>query len=246
MKLEQENRQVKTEDTVQRLIEEYELRLKTDPKNVKLLRDLAELHTQKKQFSQALGYYERLKATELGADASLDRGIAETMSRKFDHEIAQLSPEAPDYAEKLEKLQAEKQAYALAECQKRAERFPTDLQIRFELGQLYFQQGKISEAIKELQRARDNPHRRIQALNYLGQCFARRGMNDLAVSTLTDAIKEKVVFDDEKKELVYQLGCVFEKMGKREEAKSQFTLIYAVDASYKDVAAKMDGYYGGS
>jgi predicted Zn-dependent protease len=36
VKLEQENRQVRTEDTAQRLIEEYELRLKTDPKNLKL------------------------------------------------------------------------------------------------------------------------------------------------------------------------------------------------------------------
>ena len=43
---------------------------------------------------------------------------------------------------KSAKLQAEKQAYQLAECQKRAERFPTDLQIRFELGQLYFQSGE--------------------------------------------------------------------------------------------------------
>ena len=45
------------------------------------------------------------------------------------------------YAEKVAKLQAEKQAYQLAECQKRAEKFSTDLQIRFELGQLYFQIG---------------------------------------------------------------------------------------------------------
>src|SRR5439155_8865470 len=38
--LEQSNRQVKSEDVTQRLIEEYELRLKTDPKNLKVLRDL--------------------------------------------------------------------------------------------------------------------------------------------------------------------------------------------------------------
>ena len=125
------------------------------------------------------------------------------------------------------------------------ERFPTDLQIRFELGQLYFQAGKITEAMKEFQKAQGNPHRRIQALSYLGQCFARRGINDLAATTLQDAIKEKVVFDDEKKELVYLLGCVYEKMAKREEAIAQFKLIYAVDVGYKDVAAKMDAFYSG-
>ena len=52
--LEQQNRQVKTEDVAERLINEYETRLKTEPKNLKLLRSLAELYTQKKQFDRAL------------------------------------------------------------------------------------------------------------------------------------------------------------------------------------------------
>jgi tetratricopeptide (TPR) repeat protein len=243
--LEQENRQVKTEDVAERLINEYEERLKTEPKNLKLLRSLAELYTQKKQFDKALSYYEQIKSSEVGGDASLDRNIADTMVRKFDHQASLLDANAADYADKLAKLQAEKQAYQLAECQKRAERFSTDLQIRFELGQLYFQMGKITEAMKEFQKAQGNPHRRIQAMSYLGQCFARRGINDLAATTFQDAIKEKVVFDDEKKELIYLLGCVYEKMAKREEAIAQFKLIYGVDVGYKDVAEKMDAYYGG-
>jgi tetratricopeptide (TPR) repeat protein len=243
--LEQQNRQVKSEDVAERLIAEYEARLKTEPKNLKLLRQLAELYTQKRQFDRALSYYAQIKSSDVGADASLDRSIADTTVRKFEHESSQLDSAAPDYAEKSARLEAEKQAYQLAECQKRVERFPTDLQIRFELGQLYFQMGKITEAMKEFQKAQGNPHRRIQALSYLGQCFARRGINDLAATTLQDAIKEKVVFDDEKKELIYLLGCVFEKMGKRDEAIAQFKIIYAVDVGYKDVADKIDAYYGG-
>jgi tetratricopeptide (TPR) repeat protein len=243
--LEQENRQVKTEDVAERLINEYETRLQTEPKNLKLLRSLAELYTQKKQFDKALGYYEQIKSSEVGGDASLDRNIADMVVRKFDHQASLLDANAPEYADKLAKLQAEKQAYQLAECQKRAERFSTDLQIRFELGQLYFQMGKITEAMKEFQKAQGNPHRRIQALSYLGQCFARRGINDLAATTFQDAIKEKVVFDDEKKELVYLLGSMYEKMAKREEAIAQFKLIYGVDVGYKDVAEKIDAYYGG-
>ena len=243
--LEQENRQVKTEDTAQRLIEEKELRLKTDPKNLKLMQDLAELYTQKQQFDKALGYYERIKALNTGADASLDRGIAETTVRRFEHDIAQLDPNAPDQPEKLEKLKAEQKAYQLQECQKRAERFPTDLQIRFELGQLYFQAGKIGEAIKEFQRAQVNPHRKIASMNYLAQCYARRGISDLAATTFQEAIKEKLVFDDEKKDLVYQYALLLEKMGKSDEAIAQFKLIYAVDAGYRDVEEKMNKFYGG-
>src|SRR5437667_2941742 len=56
--LEQQNRQVKSEDVAQRLIKEYEERLPNEPNNLKLLRSLAELYTQKKQFDRALSYYE--------------------------------------------------------------------------------------------------------------------------------------------------------------------------------------------
>src|SRR5437660_2425090 len=94
--LEQENRQVKAEDQVERLINDYESRLKAEPNNLKLLRNMAELLTQKKQFERALSYYNRIKATEGGNDPTLDRAIAETRLRQFDHQIAQLDPTAPD------------------------------------------------------------------------------------------------------------------------------------------------------
>ena len=243
--LEQQNRQVKTEDVAERLINEYEARLKTEPKNLKLMRSLAELYTQKKEFDRAISYYDQIKSSEVGGDASLDRSIADTMVRKFEHQVSLLDPAAPDYADKAAKLQAEKEAYQLAECQKRVERFPTDLQIRFELGQLYFQSGKIGEAIQEFQKAQGNPHRRIAALNYLAQCFAKRRMFDLATRTLQNALKEKLVFDEEKKELVYNLGCVLENMGKKDEAIKQFETIYEVDIGYRDVGAKVDAYYAG-
>jgi tetratricopeptide (TPR) repeat protein len=124
-----------------------------------------------------------------------------------------------------------------------AEKYPSDLQLRFDLGLLHFKAGKLTEAIPEFQKAQSNPHKRIPALNYLGQCFARRGLNDLAARTFQNALKEKPTFDDEKKELIYELGSVLEKLGKVEEAIEQFKLIYEVDIGYRDVAAKVDAYY---
>jgi tetratricopeptide (TPR) repeat protein len=242
--LEQENRQVKAEDAAENLIKEYESRLQTEPNNLKVMRNLADLYTQKKEFGKAFEFYGKIKATDIGAaDALLDKAIAEATARKFDHDMAQLDQTAPDYAEKAAKIQAEKQAYQLAECQKRAERYSTDLQIRFELGQLYFQMGKISEAIAEFQKSQTNPNRKIKSMNYLGQCYARRNMNELAVRTLESALKEKLTWDEEKKDIAYNLGSVFEKMGKRVEMIKQYEDIFAVDSTYKDVGKKMDDYY---
>jgi tetratricopeptide (TPR) repeat protein len=244
--LEQEKRVQKTEDMAERLIGEYEAKLKTEPNNLKTLRNLAELYTQKKQFDRAISYYERIKASEAGAgDSALDRAIAETKVRQFDYQIEQLNPFAADNAEQIAKIKADKLTFQVAECQERVEKFPTDLMIRFEMGQLYFQAGKIGEAIQELQKAQGNPHKRLAAMNLLAQCFAKRKMYDLAAKTLQNAIKEKVGFDDEKKDLIYNLGSVLESMDKKEEAIEQFKLIYETDIGYKDVAAKVDAFYAG-
>ncbi len=243
--LEQHARVEKSEDVADRLIREYEVRIKNEPNNLKLLRSLAELYAEKKDFDRALGLYQQLKSSDIGNDASLDRAIADTIGRKYDWQMSQLDQNAPDYPDRLAVLEAEKQDFQLAECKKRVDRFPTDLQIRFEMGQLYFQAGKISEAIGEFQKSQNNPHRRVASMNYLAQCFARRKMYDLAARTLQNAIKEKPVLDDEKKDLLYNLGSVLENMGKKEEAIEQFKIIYEIDIGYKDVAAKVEKYYSG-
>ena len=243
--LEQEKRVQKSEDTAERLIGEYESRLPNEPGNLKLMRSLAELYTQKNRFDPALGLYQRIKASDMGSDATLDRAIADTTVRKFDFQIAQINPFATDHADQKAAIEAEKTAYQLAEAQQRVEKYPTDLAIRYELGQLYFQAGKIGEAIAEFQKAQSNPHKRIAAMSLLAQCFAKRGMNDSAVRTLQNAIKEKPAFDDEKKDLIYNLGCVLENMGKKAEAIEQFLIIYETDVSYRDVGAKVDAHYAG-
>lgn len=243
--LEQEKRVVKSEDVTERLIGEYEARLQTEPNNLKLVRQLAELYTQKKQFARALELYDRVKNSEMGNDPSLERSMADTIVRRFDHQLEQLDPAAADYTEQSAKLQAEKLNFQVTECQKRVEKYPTDLAIRFEMGQLYFQTGKINEAIAEFQKAQQNPHKRLVAMSYLAQCFSKKKMFDIAARTLQNAIKEKIVFDDEKKDLVYNLGSVLESMGKKEEAFEQLKLIYEMDAGYKDVAAKVDAFYAG-
>ena len=125
------------------------------------------------------------------------------------------------------------------------EKYPTDLTLRFEMGQLYFQAGKIGEAVQEFQKAQQNAHKRIAAMSLLAQCFAKRKMFDLAADKLQDAIKEKPAFDEEKKDLIYNLGLVLETMGKKQEAFEQFKIIYKDDGGYRDVTAKVEAYYAG-
>jgi tetratricopeptide (TPR) repeat protein len=154
-----------------------------------------------------------------------------------------LDPQAPDYAEKSAQLKTERDNYILSEVRQRAERYPSDLGIRFELAELLFKLGKYGEAMPEFQKAQANPHKRLQALAYLGQCFAARGMYDMAASQLQAALKEKPVFDDEKKDMTYALANVLEKMNKLDEADELYKQICQVDMGFKDVMAKVEASY---
>jgi tetratricopeptide (TPR) repeat protein len=244
--MEQESRQVKTEDLTKKEIAKYEEQLAREPKNLKLLRNVAELYEQQKDFDRALEAYQRIVAQEGKTDASLQKVISEATVKKFNHTIAQLDPQAPGSAEKIKQLEGERDAFLLADCEQRAEKYPNDLVIRFELGKLYFESGKIREAIQEFQKAQNNPSKHIQSLSYLGQCFAQRNMYDMAARSLQNAVKEKLAFDDEKKEMIYALAIVLEKMGKKEESMDQYKQIYEVDSGYKDVAEKVEKYYSGN
>jgi tetratricopeptide (TPR) repeat protein len=244
--LEQEKRQVKTVDLSKKIIAEYEEKLVREPKNLKLHRTVAELYEQQKDYDKALETYQKIVVQEGNTDASLQKVIADTKIKRFDHLISLLDPKAPETAAKAKQLEAERDEFLLADCEQRAEKYPNDLLIRFELGKLYFQTGKTSEAIREFQKAQNNPNKRIQSLSYLGQCFAQRNMNDMAARSLQKAIEEKLAFDDEKKEMIYALGGVLAKMGKKEESMDQYKQIYEVDSGYKDVAAKVEGFYAGN
>lgn len=241
--LEQESRQVQTDAGGNRLLADYEERLQREPGNLKILRNIAEVLVQREDFAGALAAYDRIVAAEGRSDPSLEKAIADTRLRQFEQRLQQLDPAAADVEEQRARLEAERAAFQLEECRARAERYPTDLAIRFELGELYFRANRLTEAIQELQKAQAHPHRRIAALGLLARCFGCRGMNDLAVRTLQNALREKPVLDEEKKDLVYELGCVLERMGRADEAVEQFKLIYEVDIGYRDVAARVDAYY---
>jgi len=243
VRLEQENRQVKAADTTQDLLQDWESRLEKEPGNLKMLRNLAETYAQRNEFDRALVYFDRMLAVDGGNDSSLLKQVADIKVRRFNHLLSKLDANAPDFAEKSEQIKLERQAFQLEECKQRADRYPTDLQIKFELGVLYFDAGKLTEAQQEFQKAVANPHRKMQAMIYLAKCFAARGMNDLAAKRLLEALKDKPAFDEEKKDLVYTLGVIYEKMGKKDESMEQFKAIYEFDSSYRDVGKRVEDHY---
>ncbi len=243
--LEQQHRLVKDVDVATSLLTEMEARLARDPDNLKLLREIADLHLKKKDFASTTRYLELYLAKAGVNDPMILEALRDAKLAEFDHLTRALDPNDPEYEVRLAEMKTQRQQWVLDDVKRRADLNPTDLQIRYELGALHLEAGRVGEAIAELQKAQNNPNKRIAAMNLLAQAFARRGMNDLAARKLQEALKEKLTFDDEAKELRYQLGIVLDKMGKKEEAIEQFKVIYEQDISYRDVMARVDAHYSG-
>ena len=142
------------------------------------------------------------------------------------------------------KVAKKKRAEILIEdARKRVERNPTDLQLRFELGEHLVNAGHFREALPELQRAEQNPNARLKAMNLLGRCYSELGMLDLAMKQLEEASQEILSMDAMKKEIVYNLGLVYERMGDKEKSLNCMKQIYEADYGYKDVATRVESSY---
>jgi tetratricopeptide (TPR) repeat protein len=251
--LEQESRMRLTGESLDKQIAEAYARQKAEPANIDLARRLGALNEQKQDFAEAIRWYQHASDLTKGADSGLTRKVSDLKIKRLDHEIAELEEFLARHesghelhTQKSEELRAtkkERSEILLAEARKRVERNPTDLQLRFELGEHLTNAGYFREALPELQRARQNPNARLKAMNLLGLCYRELGMLDLAVKQLEEASKEILSMDATKKEIVYNLGLVYEQMGEREKSLNCMKQIYEVDYNYKDVATRVESSY---
>ena len=132
----------------------------------------------------------------------------------------------------------------IAEARKRVERNPTDAQLRYELGNRLFDAENYSEALPELQKAKNHAHLRTRTLVMIGKCYEKKSMNDLAVRQFTEANEELLGMDETKKDVLYNLGLVYGKMGDTEKSLDCMKQIYESDYGYRDVAKRVEESYG--
>jgi len=250
--LEQQSRLRLTGEALDQQIAETYTRHKAEPANIDLMRRLGALNEQKEDFETAIGWYQNAADLSKGADTGLARKVSDLKIKCLEREIAAheefLSKNNPGEVRtkkslELKAAKAKRAEILIGHARERIARNPTDLQLRFELGENLFNAGRFREAVPELQRARQNPHARLKAMNLLGCCYSELEMLDLAMKQLEEASKEIVSMDAKKKEIVYNLGLVYERMREREKSLACMKQIYEVDYGYRDVAQRVESSY---
>ena len=235
------------EELLGTLVADYE----RDNTNVNIVKRMADLYERLDDLDTALSFYNYALTLNPG-DVAMLRKIELLHDKVSDLKIARMEaeieadPNAPDIEEKraqITDIKRQRSAVVIAEAKARVDRNPTDKQFQYDLGSAYYYAGIYSEAIPHLQQAKSNPHLRAKAIIMLGRCFGNKNMNDLAESQFSEIVKEMAIMDATKKEVLYELAMVSNKMGKKDQYLECLKEIYNNDYGYKDVAKRVEESY---
>jgi len=235
-KLEKKSRLYQTDADLTTQRKQIEEQVAAAPDNVELLQDLAEICQKMKDWDGAIAAMD--KACEVRPeDNALDFARGDLRIARLEDKHLTLvreskKPEAEAVRTELDELQT-------SEYRKRVKAYPTDLTLRFKLGDLLFRQGQLEQAIGEFQQTVRDPKYRAESQLRLGKAFAAKGQHDLALRQLTAALEGQTGMSERVKEIRYEMGMVYERMGDAEKARDSFGQIYEADIGYRDVAERL-------
>jgi tetratricopeptide (TPR) repeat protein len=248
-KLEQANRTVNDADTAAALIADLTVKVEKEPENMTYYRDIIGHYKQQGRFDDALVWVRKARQMPQGkADATFEKWetdfVTATMKTKITElETALAAGPDPEKQKALDELRKQELEFRLQQAKVMVDKYPNDYGYRYEYGTLLYETGQIDAAIRELQFSRRNPKVAQQAMLQLGRAYRKKGILDLAEEQLESAKREITAMNDLKKEVIYELGTVYQENKKADKAIDEFKAIYANDIDYRDVAKIINDYY---
>ncbi len=145
-------------------------------------------------------------------------------------------PTEEELAAHKHKLAKELAAREVEILRLKAERFPSDLQHRLELGQKLIKADQLDAAIAELQQVRRDDKLKGHAALLLGACFRKRNNWRLAQRNYEEALTALPAGDEHaRKECLYQLAVGAAGQGEAERALDLGHELAGMDFAYKGI-----------
>ncbi|MBI2193273.1 MAG: tetratricopeptide repeat protein [Planctomycetes bacterium] len=249
-KLEQNQQIVRSEEQVITRISRVKGELEKDPRNTKLLLQLADLYSRADNLDQARSIYKQVKEIDprsLVADRKLAELEIAERTRLIDDLRGKIEQSPGDAAAKtqLDVSTKELRIFQIQHLKAQVLAAPTDLGLKFKLGNALFDSGDIDGAAQQFQQSTREPKYRHESHRMLGFCFKHKGMFDLAAERFHDAMKDSTGMTNEAKEILYELAICYESTHppQAEKAEEIFKRIYQVDIGFRDVGKRIEELY---
>jgi tetratricopeptide (TPR) repeat protein len=221
-------------------------RIEADPANVNSYLQLASLYRRADHLDDARAVLQQgLDPTGNAWELTIE--LADLEIETFRRNLAvtegklKAKPDAEDLKKMRNKLLKEITSRELEVHRRKADRYPTEMVHRYEVGVRLLRLGKVDEAIKELQQARNDPRHKWQALVHLGHCFKARNNWRLAQRNFEEALQDLPPSEtDKRKELLYEIaqGCATASDFKHAVEVAQE--LANLDFTYRDIGRLLD------
>ncbi|MGC1275824.1 MAG: tetratricopeptide repeat protein [Planctomycetaceae bacterium] len=226
--------------------------IRKDPENKELRQKLADYYRRNDRLEEAMTQFQ--KALELsGGDPALREQLEDTelqrMRKNVELGVEKLkkSPEDESLRQKVAAIKTEFLKREVEVFQSRVDRYPKDLQRKFDLAQRLMKFKRWDQAIPLLQAATANNKIETEARVLLGECFLSDNKKPLAARQFETAVK--ILNPHEQPDLFlkchYVLGRLDEEKGDGEAAMGHYTEVLSLDYNYRDTRTRMEKLQGG-
>jgi len=229
------NRLIRTDAEAAEVLGYIEADLKATPDDKSLWLKKADVHLRTMQFAESRSALEQVQRID-PHDFQVIMRLGELISAEFDQRIKAAEAAGEDAS----LLKQDKNQHEIAEYRRRVERQPTDMNHRYQLAVRLITGGEIDAAASELQRSVADPKLRRPANRLLGHCMTKKGLFDLAIkqySNYLDLTEDDM--GDEAKLVRYNRGRLYERQGKKNEARGDFSRLVEIDISFQDAADRL-------
>ncbi|HHI68647.1 MAG TPA: tetratricopeptide repeat protein, partial [Planctomycetes bacterium] len=187
---------------------------------------------------EALEILEQLRARGEGGLAGL-RLLGELRIQEKEDALRKAREEGAG-EEILEKAREDLEETRLQVARDLVQANPTDLGLKFRLGEALLARGLLDEAVAEFQQAVKDPRYKTEAQVRLARAFRQKGLVDLALSQYSKALESLGPSGEKTREVLYEMGVLLEEKGDLQGAKEKFARIYEEDITFKDVSERLE------
>ncbi|HEY7330907.1 MAG TPA: hypothetical protein VH592_24920 [Gemmataceae bacterium] len=233
-------------DRLEREATPIRARLKDDATNPYLYLQLAAVYRRGDDLEKARAVLrEGLGAT--GNDFELSVQLADLDIEPFRRNLAiaeeklKASPDNAELRRLRTRFRKEINTRELDMYRQKADRYPTEMSHRYEVGVCLLRVDQIDEAIRELQASRNDPRYKWQSLYSLGQCFKARNNWRLAERNFEEALKNLPAGEtNSRKEILYELAVGCAESNDLNKAIDMGSELANIDFSYREIGRLLD------
>jgi tetratricopeptide (TPR) repeat protein len=239
-------------------VEQLERSISKKPEDVGLYLELADLHTREERHKEAEEVLTRALAAS-GGDVMVRERLEDAKLRTSRQQLTIAEKRAakeatPEAVELVKRMKAELNAVETEIYRNRAERYPNNPGLKFELGLRLKRSGQYGEAIKCFQVATEDAKRKSRTHMELGECFQYIKQYKLAMTNYEAAIGSVGGREvDERKLALYRAGKLGlglaekyfstkdpQAKGELERAEKYLNELAGLEFGYKDVPQLLD------